>query len=175
MLLIFNKFSKVYSTIFSVHGHSDKYVRYKYLGWRGIESLSDKNIIKIGIGESNSVYLGADGAVYACGDNYDDQCGLGLDIDTINLPTEIGYFREACVKIVDIVTACYHSLALDTNGKVYSWEYNNEGQCGVGHSKTIKVLVLVEDLKEYKVDSIRCGMTIVIVELYVTIFYLVNE
>ena len=39
-------------------------------------------------------------------------------------------------------------MALDTNGKLYSWRR---------HCKNISLPVLVENLKEYKVDLIRCG------------------
>ena len=150
LLIIFTKCSKVYSTIYAAHGHGDKYKKHKYLGWKEIESLSDKNIIKISVGETNSVYLGSDGVVYSCGDNYGGECGLGPDIERTNVPTEIEYFRENGIEIVDIETGWWHSLALDTNGKVYEWG-------GVGHSNSITVPVLVEDLKEYKVDLIRCG------------------
>ena len=48
-------------------------------------------------------------------------------------------------------------MALDTNGRVYAWGFNNRGQCGVGHKNSIRVPVLVEDLREYEVDLIRCG------------------
>ena len=158
LLIMLTKFSKVYSTIFSAHGHGDKYEKKKYFGWKEIDSLSDKNIIKINVGDTHSNYLGADGVVYACGDNSNGQCGLGCHIKKLNVPTEIGYFREHGIKIVDIVSTFFHSLALDTNGKVYSWGSNNYGQCGVGRSNYIRAPVLVEDLKEYKVDLIRCAL-----------------
>ena len=59
-----------------VHTVIDKYGKYKYLGWKEIKSLSGKNIVKIGVGEFNSVYLGSDGVVYAYGGNMDGECGL---------------------------------------------------------------------------------------------------
>ena len=129
--MVLTKINEVYSTIFTAHGHGDKYEQNEHLDWKEIESLSDKDVIKIGVGEGNSVYLGSDGVVYACGFNFGGECGLGRKMRKTNVPTEIRYFRKRGINIVDIATAFSHSLALDATGKVYSWGENAGGQCGV--------------------------------------------
>ena len=91
----------------------------KCFGWKKIESLRDKNVIKISVGRENSVYLASDGFVHAGGQNLNAECGLGLDIADVNVPTVTEYFRKRGIKIVDIETAFDHSLALDVNGKVH--------------------------------------------------------
>ena len=60
---------------------------------------------------------------------------------------------------IDIDAGMTHNLAVDINGRVYSWESNQYGECGVEtvSDKEGILPTLIEDLKDYKVDTIRCG------------------
>ncbi|MFA7150813.1 MAG: prepilin-type N-terminal cleavage/methylation domain-containing protein [Candidatus Paceibacterota bacterium] len=91
------------------------------------------NIIAIGIGNDHSLALKSDGTVYAWGRNYYGYLG---DDTTTNRSTPVqvkgvggeGYLTS----ITDIAAGVYHTLALKSDGTVYSWGYNGIGQLGDG-------------------------------------------
>ena len=160
LLVIFSKFNSVYSTAYDGHGHGDKYPKEKYFGWKEIEKLSNKNIIKIAACFTYVWYLGANGVVYACGYKI-NQRGLTDDADigqeSMNIPTEIRYFKENGIKIIDIAAGYKHSLALDEEGKLFGYGANKYGQCGDGTYDDVKEPKLIETLNDYKIDVIKCG------------------
>ena len=162
LLLMYSKCSKVYSTIFNRrHGHGEfkpEQAEFLHFGWREIETLSDKNIIKIAAGYEHSLFLGADGVVYSCGWNADGLCGLDEDIWWhVKIPTPIVYFIKNGIRIVDISIGCLHSLVLDDQGRIYSFGHNNYRQCGVGDTRTVPVPKMIKSLKDFKVVEIKCG------------------
>ena len=160
LLVIFSKFNSVYSTAYDGHGHGDKYPKKKYFGWKEIEELSNKNIIKVAACSIYVWYLGADGVVYACGDD-GNQHGIEDDFDfgqeSKNIPTQIRYFEENGIKIVDIAAGYKHSLALDEQGRLYGYGLNHHGQCGDGTCDDVKEPKLIKTLNDYKIDVIKCG------------------
>jgi hypothetical protein len=62
-------------------------------------------------------------------------------------------------KVAKITSVAVFSLALTTDGKVYSWGSGQNGQLGLGNtsSTTAFVPTLVEHLKDFKVKDILCG------------------
>ena len=155
LLFMFTKYSKVYST---VYGNKDnKKTDHSKYGWREIETLSDKNIIKIAAGDSHSLFLGPDGVVYSCGNNVDGQCGLRKTIERKKIPTPIKYFIRNGIKIVDISAGSYHSLVLDNKGRIYSFGYNKVGQCSDGYRDRVYIPQMIEYLKKYVIVEIKCG------------------
>ena len=59
--------------------------------------------------------------------------------------------------IKDIATVCYHNLAIDVNKTIYAWGYNVRHQCCDGSIQSVLEPKLIEALKDYQVDTIRCG------------------
>ena len=154
VIMMFSKFSKVYTT--TPNGYGVRNVRYEE-GWKEIESLSQNNIIKITAGANFSLYLDSDGIVYAKGNGYMGKLGLGHR-ETVDIPTEIKYFKERNIKIVDIASGYSHSLALDINGRLYAWGKNTKGECGGERERDVVMTPkMVQSLKEYEIDEIRCG------------------
>jgi len=128
LIITFSKFSKVFSTVYDGHGHGDDFAAHSDYGWKEIEALNNKNIIKISVGYKHTLYLTSYGAVYSCGANHDGECGHDAHIKDTNTPSMIEYFEENKIKIVDIKAGCYHNLVLDDEGKIYSFGYNAYGQ-----------------------------------------------
>ena len=165
ILTQFCKWSKVYSTVYTPHGHGGKYEHERHFGWKEIEFLNDKDIVKIVAGGGYSICLGSNGVVYSCGYNNVGELGIGGSKHEINIPTEISYFKNNNINIIDIETGYGHSLALDSDNNIYSWGFDSHGQCGNGtESEDDNILytnwsepVLIETLKDYKIDLIRCG------------------
>ena len=159
LLVMFCRFTKVYTNAYTGHGHGDNYETKKYLGWKEIEYFSDKNIVKFQVGQNFSVYLGADGRVYSCGDNKYGQLGIANDQDVMGIksPQEIMYFSKNEIDIVDISSGSDFTLALDSHGNIYAWGRNRPGQCGTGNQQDVYVPRLLDSLKEYEIELIRCG------------------
>lgn len=71
------------------------------------------------------------------------------------------------VNITKIACGCYHSIALDENGHVYTFGRGNHGQLGHGNTEDQKIPKEVSGLHDKKVIDIAGGFyhTIVLVKL----------
>eukprot|EP01084_Bolivina_argentea_P169035 293049_1 len=129
--------------------------------WTQIEALKNIKIIDIKIGDYYSLFLSEKGNVYSCGINTSGQLGLGhFKHDPKLYPSIIKYFEENDIKINKIECGWYHSIALDSNNKIYSWGSNEFGQCGVKKDiKKIYVPQLIPFFKDSKllINDIKCG------------------
>ena len=168
------KFLKLYRTnvVFSTtkrpqSGHLiDQKFNKNNNGWNEIQSFTEQNvnIIKIQTGLEHSLFLDDTGIVWSCGINNDGNLGLGSDVrDEIVIygPKKIKYFIKNDIKIIDIKCGSNFNLALDSNGKVYSWGTNFKGQCGhnisIGGINVFYEPKCIKGLMDYVVDDIKCG------------------
>ena len=103
----------------------------------GTKQMKPKEIIqpkpqgikKIAIGKMFTLILSSSGKVFAIGDNTYGELGLSRDIkNSFNL-VEIPAFQGQ--NIIDIAVGARHSLVLNSEGKLYAFGDNSEGQCGV--------------------------------------------
>lgn len=94
-----------------------------------IKFLADKNISKIIAGHYHNFAISSNGKVYAWGQNTNGQLGLG-HTNNVLTPVEVPQLSNKNVK--DIYTGTFHSMALTTTDKVYSWGVNSAGQLGIG-------------------------------------------
>jgi alpha-tubulin suppressor-like RCC1 family protein len=92
-----------------------------------VVSLNGKHIIYIAAGEYHTLAIDSDGKVYATGENY-GQLGLGDNNDR-NTFTEVTSLSGK--NITAVAAGSYHSLAIDSDGKVYATG-ENYGQLGLG-------------------------------------------
>jgi alpha-tubulin suppressor-like RCC1 family protein len=95
-----------------------------------VGSLS--NVVKIAAGRRYVMALKADGTVWSWGENSSGQLGAGN-------PSVVGSFKMFPIpvtglgnNVIEIAAAGDHSLALKTDGRVWSWGFNNSGQLGNG-------------------------------------------
>jgi alpha-tubulin suppressor-like RCC1 family protein len=93
--------------------------------------LSGKIITKISAGEEHVLVLDSDGKAYSWGENSDGRCG---DYSTLDRKFPVSVFMYNIElegnHFTDISAGRTHSTALVSNGKVYSWGQNNQGQLG---------------------------------------------
>lgn len=116
------------------------------------------NITKITGGLGHMLALKDDGTVWAWGDN--DHCRLGNETASefngftgVWTPVKVGGLSN----IVDISAGNVHSMALDSDGTVYCWGQNSDGQIGEGSEVSYEhyVPITVNGLKDIR--NISCG------------------
>lgn len=86
-------------------------------------------------GEYHTLALMDDNTLWACGDNGDNQLGLGDSVPYVYSLQQVkgeggtGYLED--ISAYD--AGWYHSLAADSNGTLWSWGNNTYGQLGNGN------------------------------------------
>ena len=114
------------------------------------QSLNGLEIADIQCGNENTLFLMKDGTVYGCGANGHSQLGIkGLrenSTEPLLIPT--------LSNIVQIDSGFGQSLALDADGRVWSWGYNNFGQVGTGDRTTAQEPI---DIGLENIVQIGCG------------------
>ena len=93
-----------------------------------IPGLTD--VVKVACGGQHTLFLKEDGTVLATGSNTFGQLGLGIADPRVFIPTPIPGLSD----IADIASGVDHSVAVTTDGRVFTWGRNLEGQLGVGSS-----------------------------------------
>lgn len=94
--------------------------------------LAGKTLIAIAGGDDHSLALADDGKVYAWGRNDFGQLGDGTTI-TRNAPVAVNATGVLAGKTVVAVGGGHtHSLVLTSDGRLYAWGYNQNGQLGDG-------------------------------------------
>lgn len=125
-------------------GHGDTVSRGRA---RPIQFFIDNNIkiAKVIPGRPNyfdygcALFLTTDGKVYGCGYNGSGNLGNGT---TANQPTPV-----RCGSLTDIVQVAlgclpYHAYAVESNGNLWVWGYNTQGQLGLGDTTVRQTPIL---------------------------------
>ena len=124
--------------------------------------LKGKRIVDISAGKNYTVALDEEGKVYACGNNEDGQLGDGT---TTNSPLTICISDKENElkgkKIISISAGGRYTVALDEEGKVYTWGYNYDGQLGDGTTTNSVLPICISDkeneLKGKRIVNISAG------------------
>lgn len=86
---------------------------------------------KISEGYLHKIALDKDGNLHGFGCNDEGQLGLGNKDKNIHFDERIGALLN--VKFTDVCCGYYFTIAIDSNGKLWSWGDNSFGQLGLGH------------------------------------------
>jgi len=100
-----------------------------------VQVLNVSNVISVSGGDSHSSALAADGTVWKWGLNDLGELGNGATNAIPNpFPTNIltDTFGNGFSNVVLLSARDYHNIALKADGSVWTWGWNNEGQCGNG-------------------------------------------
>ncbi|NBS55244.1 hypothetical protein EBT23_06790, partial [bacterium] len=113
-------------------------------GQLGYQTLSGTNrprlvsgltgVKQLAAGDKHSLFLRTNGDVYACGLNNAGQLGLGTNVFSASIPTKLTF--PAGTVITKLVTGLDRAHAIASNGKVYGWGYNFNGELGLGYRST---------------------------------------
>ena len=117
--------------------------------------IEGKRVVKVAAGYDTSFAITSDGKLYSWGENNHGQLGRG-SVSIIFNPTPQEVVTAGTPmsgkKIVDIVSNQATTLALDSDGVLYSWGYNEHGELGQG---TAGVSVIVPALVKTTGTSIQ--------------------
>ncbi|CAG9318356.1 unnamed protein product [Blepharisma stoltei] len=120
------------------HGNKEKLVFPKH-----IESVSNQRFLYAEAGAYHNAAISEQGDLWVWGRGDVNQLGLGLsnlEEDEIGLvqlePCINQYFLQKSKQICGVACGEAHTLALDTEGKVYSFGWNEYGQLGIEFEMT---------------------------------------
>lgn len=112
-----------------------------------VQTLDLTGIIASAAGDGHSMALLTDKTVWAWGDNYFGQLGIGAvlpDLNVYSYPVEVSGMSD----IVSLSAGSFHSMALKSDGTVWTWGFNSSGQLGDGTFLAKASPVQVSDLSD---------------------------
>jgi len=95
-------------------------------------ALKGKKMVYVSSGYEHTIALDSDGRAYAWGVGEEGRLGNASGTNSMVPVYVYSLGILAGKKITKVAAGCYHSLALDSEGRVYSWGRNAEGQLGIG-------------------------------------------
>ena len=107
-----------------------------------VNGLSD--VSKIHGGYIHSLALVSDGTVWTWGNNRYGQLGDGSTLEERRTPGQVMNIAN----IINVATKGWHNLALNSDGKVFSWGNNSNGQLGDGTLSERNIPVNIEGLED---------------------------
>ena len=114
------------------------------------QKTSFATISKISTGWSHSLFQNDKGEIFSCGFNEQGQCGLGHFNHPQIIPSLIPNVPS---NIVHFVCGSQQSLFLDSEGNVFSFGHNYNGQLGLGHNKDRNALTKIPNIPPIKIIS----------------------
>ncbi|XP_020707195.2 E3 ubiquitin-protein ligase HERC2 isoform X3 [Athalia rosae] len=120
------------------------------------ESLSALRPVQLAGGEQTLMAVTADGKVYATGFGAVGRLGIG-GTDSVQIPTLLESIQHIFVKKVAVNSGGKHSLALSSEGHVYSWGEGDDGKLGHGNRVSYDRPKLIESLLGVEIVDIACG------------------
>ena len=116
-------------------------------GVNGLEEEYGGDWLQVSAGYTHSLGIRKDGTLWAWGDNFYGQLGIGAsgeNIDTFQDPPD----SNEPVQVVvppghpgtwkQVSAGGFHSLGIDTNGRAWAWGRNLSGQLGINDEDVIK-------------------------------------
>jgi RCC1 and BTB domain-containing protein len=117
---------------------------------RTVEMLIGKKLRQVSCGGFHTACITEDGHLYTFGKGEHGQLGHNDCVNKVK-PTLVQALEGVFVS--QITCGWSHSVALGSNGRVFSWGNGDHGKLGLGHGSACKVSVptMVEKLKDYRV------------------------
>jgi alpha-tubulin suppressor-like RCC1 family protein len=100
---------------------------------------ADSNWIRVAAGYAHSVAIKTDGTLWAWGYNGDGQIGNGASGGNVLSPVQVGTGTQWA----SVTVGYYHTVAVKTDGTLWAWGRNGEGQLGNGATANVLTPVQV--------------------------------
>ena len=121
------------------HGNLDAVASPKYVEW--LKEYGGATIKSVSCGNSHTIFLTTDGEVLSCGVGEYGRLGTG---GSSNAETPVSVSALLNETIVQVAAGNSHSIALDKDGRMYTWGRNDAGQ--LGHADTFIDIYSIEEM-----------------------------
>lgn len=123
-----------------------------------VQELAEIKITMIATRGSHAMALSADGMVFTWGRGDDGQLGLG-NRKSADKPHAVASLTERKVVVREVACGRVHSVAVSSDGDVYSWGCGEEGATGLGAASLDSVVAVLPTLVNgvERVKSVACG------------------
>ena len=119
--------------------------------------LENKPVLQVAAGGGHTLFVTADGLVFACGSNHFGQLGVG-DSEGRLVPTCTLVTGQLQGKTVAYAAAgSFHTLCITADGSLFAWGDNKTGQLGVKDTKDRRVPTLVTGLQGKQVAHVAAS------------------
>lgn len=120
-----------------------------------VEKLRTHRVVHVSVGLSHSMVLTDDGQVFSFGQGEHGKLGHGTLTET-RQPKLIEALKD--VTVGHVCCGAYFSVVISTEGRVFSFGKNDQGQCGIGNKATISVLLpTAVDIGDYQASYCASG------------------
>lgn len=119
-----------------------------------VDGLKNKSIVRLCAGDSFSVFGSDNGLIMTCG-NGSYGCLGHKDNASISKPRLVEELLS--VDILNFACGPRHVVAVEREGKLYSWGCGDNGRTGLGHEKTVFSPEIVRFSENISVKSATCG------------------
>ncbi|XP_076686712.1 uncharacterized protein LOC143378686 isoform X2 [Andrena cerasifolii] len=98
-----------------------------------VKILKPERVTHVACGRAHTLICTGSQKIFACGSDQEGQLGRGTSAigDSSSSPVLVYDSGRAGSKIVQIAAGSHHSLALTSDGRVFAWGSNLEGQLGL--------------------------------------------
>ena len=117
--------------------------------------LENKSVLQVAAGFQHTVFVTADGLVFATGGNDVGQLGVGDTEERLVSTLVTGQLQSKTA--VYVAAGDNHTLCITSDGSVFSWGCNDNGQLGVGDAENAHTPTLVTDLQGKQVTHVAAG------------------
>lgn len=138
--------------------------------WQPVAVPSDEVVVSVAAGSDFSVFACASGAVFAAGNGEHGKLGNGrtgehivsstkVSFDAFHKPQRVAFPPD--VSITQVAAGTVHVIALDIEGKVWSWGFGGYGRLGHRSPQNELRPRKIETFfpPHYKLDYVTCGAT----------------
>lgn len=124
---------------------------------RLVDALSTVCVASASAGDNHSLFVSAEGSMYSCGYGARGRLGHG-DENSVYAPQRIEALRD--VRIASASAGSFHSLAVSSDGRVFSFGRRNHGVLGLGdRSQDLCHPVVISALKDVRAVRALAGLS----------------
>jgi len=105
--------------------------------------LKDKVVTQVACGDSHTVCVTTEGAVFSWGLGTDGKLGLG-NADRRLVPCAVDLGSVRCIQVA---AGAAHTAAVTRDGSVYSWGSSKHGQLGLGDTSAKSIPTFVRAME----------------------------